>query len=136
MAVRLGDPYVALSPDGSLLAYTPGGQPNTWLSLRRLDQLDDRRIDGTEGAHTPFFSPDGQWIGFFTADGKLKKMSVDGGTIATICDAFNGIGATWAADDTIIFAPTLSHRALPGPSRRWESAALDDGRSGEEGVEP
>ena len=56
----------------------------------RLDQLDDRRIDGTEGAHTPFFSPDGQWIGFFTADGKLKKMSVNGGTIATICDAVNG----------------------------------------------
>jgi serine/threonine-protein kinase len=95
---------VALSPDGSLLAYTPGGR-NTWLSLRRLDQLADRRIDGTEGAHAPFFSPDGQSIGFFTADGKLKKMSVDGGTIATIADAFNGVGATWAADDTIIFAP-------------------------------
>src|SRR5262245_7831758 len=105
---QIGRPIVALSPDGSLLAYTPGGRPNSWLSLRRLDQLADRRIDGTEGAYAPFFSPDGQWIGFFTADGKLKKMSVNGGTVATIADTTAGVGATWAADDTIIFAPSFN----------------------------
>ncbi|MGH9255495.1 MAG: protein kinase domain-containing protein [Vicinamibacterales bacterium] len=124
---RLHVPFVALSPDGGLLAYTPGGRSNTWLALRRLDQLADRRIDGTEGAHTPFFSPDGQWIGFFTADGKLRKMSVNSGTIVTICDAPNGSGATWAPDDTIIFAPSFSGglfrvSAAGGSPQPWTTA--------------
>ena len=118
---------VALSPDGSLLAYTPGEGVNTYLVLRRLDQLTDRRIDGTAGAYNPFFSHDGQWIGFFTFDGKLKKMSVSGGTIATIGDAVYGNGATWAADDTIIFAPNFNTglfrvSAAGGTPQPWTSA--------------
>src|SRR5262249_49745195 len=59
---------------------------------------------GTEGASSPFFSPDGQWLTFF-AGGKLKKISVTGGAAVTLCDAPNGRGGTWTDDDTIIFTP-------------------------------
>ena len=61
-------------------------------------------LPGTEGAHEPFFSPDGQWIAFF-ADAKLKKVAVSGGAPATICDLPDGRGGWWAADGSIVFAP-------------------------------
>ena len=69
----------AISPDGSLLVYAvdqagPGGMARR-LFLRRLDQLDAAAIPGTEGGNSPFFSPDGQSVGFL-ADGKIKKISV------------------------------------------------------------
>ena len=50
-----------------------------------LESADNqRRFSGTEGGTYPFFSPDGQWIGFF-ADGKMKKISVQGGAPVTLC---------------------------------------------------
>ena len=52
----------------------------------------------------PFFSPDGRWVGFF-ASGKLQKVSIDGGTPVTLCDAPRGRGADWGPDDSIVFAP-------------------------------
>ena len=56
-----------------------------------------------ENAHGPFFSPEGEWIGFF-AEGKLKKFSVEGGAAVTLCDAPVGIGASWGDDGVIIAA--------------------------------
>ena len=61
---------------------------------------------GTQGAFSPFFSPDGQWVGFF-ADGKLKKVSTHGGEPVVLCDAPMNRGGAWGSDDMIIFAPTL-----------------------------
>jgi serine/threonine-protein kinase len=78
---------LALSPDGSRLALTvlgPGGQ--RLLATRRLDQSQVTSIPGTEGAGSPFFSPDGQWIGFFAGD-KLKKIPAGGGMPVTLADA-------------------------------------------------
>jgi serine/threonine-protein kinase len=97
---------VAISPDGSHIVYAA----NSRLKLRRLDQLDATPIRGTEGAPTspvesgrnPFFSPDGQWIGFWQ-NGQLKKVSVTGGAPVTLCAADNPWGASWAPDDTIWF---------------------------------
>ena len=66
--------------------------------------MEARLIAGTEGALNPFFSPDGQWIGFVAA-GKLKKVSISGGAVRTLCDAAPR-GATWGANDTIVFTPT------------------------------
>ena len=63
-------------------------------------------LAGTDGASAQFFSPDGQWLGFF-ANGKLNKMSVTGGAAVPLCDAPSGRGGTWVNDDTIIFAPDL-----------------------------
>ena len=77
----------------------------TRLFVRKLDQLQAAALAGTEGAASPFFSPDGQWIAFF-AGGKLKKISVTGGAAVTLCDAPIGRGGTWTDDDTIIFTPT------------------------------
>src|SRR5262249_4767982 len=68
------------------------------------DQLAAAALPGTEGAASPFFSPDGKWLGFF-ADGKLKKISVTGGAAVTLCDAPNGRGASWADDESIVFLP-------------------------------
>ena len=97
-------PAVALSPDGTHLAYvaTQGGTQQIYL--RPMDSLEARPIPGTEGAGNPFFSPDGQWVGFF-ADGKLKKVSVSGGAALTLGDAAIPRGASWGSQDMIAFAP-------------------------------
>jgi serine/threonine-protein kinase len=95
---------IAISPDGRLLAYTADSAVTRLLYLRPLDQLKGTPLPGTEGAFGPFFSPDGEWIGFFATD-KLKKISIHGGTVLTICDVVQGNGAGWAPDNTIIFAP-------------------------------
>ena len=68
-----------LSPNGQTLVFVAQRRTGpASLFLRRLDQLDATPMPGTEGAHSPFFSPDGQWTAFF-ADGKLKKVALSGG---------------------------------------------------------
>jgi len=93
-------PWVALARDGSRLAFLAGSPPRIYLRL--MDQLDAKPIAGTEGALAPFFSPDGQWVGFFQA-GKWKKIQVIGGATITLCDTTGPEGATWGTDGTIIF---------------------------------
>ena len=99
------DAPFTLSPDGTLLAFvarTSGRAPQ--LYVRRLDQLTATPLSGTDGASSPFFSPDGQWLAFF-ADLKLKKVPVTGGAVVTLADAPNPRGGWWAEDGTIVFAP-------------------------------
>ena len=99
-------PALALSPDGSRLVYTAlQGNAAPQLFLRVMDDTNAKAIPGTEGAHSPFFSPDGQWIGFF-AQGKLKKVPAAGGAAQVLCDAPGGLGGDWTADDTIYFVPS------------------------------
>ena len=101
------EPSIALSPDGTHLAYvaTQEGIDTSAprLYLRTMDNPEARPIPGTETASTPFFSPDGQWVGFFSRN-KMKKVSVSGGAIITLCDA-SGIyrGASWGSNGTIVF---------------------------------
>ncbi|MHC4174703.1 MAG: protein kinase domain-containing protein [Planctomycetota bacterium] len=94
---------VALSPDGTRLAYVVRRGNTNHLCLRSLEDFDAKTIQGTEDAETPFFSPDGNWIGFCT-EGKLKKVSLLGGAPQTICEAQLQGGACWLYDDTIVFA--------------------------------
>src|SRR5712692_9871660 len=82
---------VALSPDGTHLAYIAAQGSTQQLYLRALDSLEAKPISGTDGAFNPFFSPDGQWVGFF-AQGKLKKVSIHGGVPVTLYNA-GGAGA-------------------------------------------
>ena len=100
-------PALAFSPDGKTLAYVAEDvDGRRRLFLRSLDAFDVRVLDGTEGAICPFFSPDGQWIGF--ADHhlrKLKKVAVGGGVPVTLADAPDFRGGTWTADGHIIFTP-------------------------------
>ena len=100
-------PAAVLSPDGTHLAYvaTQGGKQQ--LYLRALDSLEARPIPGTEGGVNPFFSPDGQWVGFF-AGGKLKKVSVYGGAAVTLGDAQVPLGASWSSQGMIAFASSAN----------------------------
>ena len=98
-------PAAILSPDGTRLAFVAtGSDQKRRIYVRSLDQLQATALSGTENARDPFFSPDGQWIGFF-ADGKLKKISVQGGAAVTLCDAPNDRGGSWGEDGTIVFTP-------------------------------
>ena len=92
-----------ISPDGSRLALVALNSDETQLYIRRLDQIQWGLIPGTSGASSPFFSPDGQWVAFF-AEGKLKKVSVNGGPPFTLCEAAGNLGGSWGADDTIVFS--------------------------------
>jgi eukaryotic-like serine/threonine-protein kinase len=98
-------PAVALSPDGTHVAYVARQAGTQLLYHRAMDSLEASPILGTEGAINPFFSPDGQWVGFF-AGGKLKKISVSGGAALTLGDAVFPRGANWGSQGTIAFAPT------------------------------
>ena len=94
-----------LSPDGTRLALVASGtDQKRRIYVRSLDQLQATTLSGTENARDPFFSPDGQWIGFF-ADGKLKKISVQGGAAVTLCNAVNDRGGSWGEDGTVVFTP-------------------------------
>jgi len=100
-----GTSDIALSPDGSQLAYVGlGGDGRRALWMRELDSTSPRELPGTADAENPFWSPDGRFVGFF-AEGKLKKVGADGGAVQTLCDwssAF-GLGATWNRDGVILF---------------------------------
>jgi len=79
-------PVLAVSPDGTQLAYAASDSAGTKrLYVRPIDSLEARLLAGTEDASTPFFSPDGQSIGFF-APGKLKKVQISGGAALTLAD--------------------------------------------------
>jgi eukaryotic-like serine/threonine-protein kinase len=94
----------ALSPDGRWLAISAivNGQQALWV--RELNGLRAHLLVGTDGATYPFWSPDSQWIGFFTVAGKLKKIDVARGPAITICDAPAGRGGTWNQNDVIVYA--------------------------------
>jgi serine/threonine-protein kinase len=98
-------PGLAISPDGMRLVYV-GRRPEgkRGLYVRPLDRLETTALPGTEGALNPFFSPDGDWVGF-GAEGKLKKVSLSGGQPMVLCDAPTLRGASWGADGTILFSP-------------------------------
>ena len=97
-------PAIALSPDGTQLAYVAIRAGTRQIYLRPLASLEARPVAGTEGANTPFFSPDGRWLGFF-ADSKLKKVSVSGGAAVTLGNLVNPSGASWGSEGMIAFAP-------------------------------
>ena len=85
-------PAVAVSPDGTRLAYVARQGETQQIYLRAMDSLESKPIPGTEEGVNPFFSPDGHWIGFF-ADGKLRKVSVSGGGVSDTqrcCDSPGG----------------------------------------------
>jgi serine/threonine-protein kinase len=95
---------LAISPDGARLLFPvrspEGGQ---MLATRLLDDTKAVLLSGTENGRDPFFSPDGKWIGFF-ADGKMKKISAQGGAPIVLCDAPAARGGSWGDDGNIVAA--------------------------------
>jgi Tol biopolymer transport system component len=118
----------AISPDGRRLVYAArGGDGVTRLALRPLRESSATTLAGTDNAQGPFFSPDGEWIGFF-ADDKLEKISVHGGAPIILCDAPGPRGASWGDDGNIIAALSLGHQGLSRiPAAGGTPVALESG---------
>jgi serine/threonine-protein kinase len=95
---------LAISPDGSRLVYVARQGDQTQLFVRALDQLQPTLIHGTEGAAGPFFSPDGESVGFF-AGGRLKKLLLPSGSPLSLADSPAPRGACWGQDGRIVFSP-------------------------------
>jgi len=105
----VGGSDVIISPDGTRIAYISRGR----IFTRRLDQANATELAIGQGATSPFFSPDGQWIGF-TANGKVRKVSVEGGSEIVLCTTgASYTGGDWGDDGDIV----LSFSAHAGLSR-------------------
>lgn len=98
----------SISPDGTRLAFVafgPDGNDKLWV--RALSAPNAQRINGTEGALLPFWSPDSHRIGFFAA-GKLKIVDLESGAVRSLGEApFARCGGAWSPDGTILFSPSV-----------------------------
>ena len=95
----------AISPDGRFIAFAAtGGTGLQRLWVRRLDSPTARELAGTDGAQSPFWSPDSRSLGFFAA-GRLQRIDLAGGLPLALADAPEARGGAWSPDGTIIFAP-------------------------------
>ena len=124
---RRGRGIVAISPDGANIAYVANGQ----LYLRRTNEADAKAIDGTSlDASAPFFSPDGEWIAFWSGrDSTLEKVPIGGGPAVRLAPAVNPRGASWF-DDGIVFAEggkgIVSVPATGGSVALWAAPDRDE----------
>ena len=96
----MGNQGVAMSPDGKWVVFTANRQ----LWLRAIDDPVATPIRGMEDARVPFFSPDGQQIGFWGGDGQIKSVLITGGAPVSLGPAPGRVyGASWADDGYIYF---------------------------------
>jgi serine/threonine-protein kinase len=107
VATGASERRLVLSPDGSRIVYMQlPSQSRFGLMLQRLDQFDPMPLPGTAYGMSPFFSPDGKWVGYYDQHaGELRKIAVEGGSPVTICKVATPVSeASWAVDDTVVFA--------------------------------
>ena len=128
---------LALSRNGRMLAYVADLAGVRRLCVRAIDSYDTTLLSGTDGATSPFFSPDGEWVGF-VASNALKKVPVKGGTVETVLDLLGvagisgtGAGATWSSDDTIFFAAGNGIWKVPAAGGMPERVTVVDRDIGE-----
>jgi len=136
---------LAISRDGRRLVYVVQDleRGDRVLYLRELDRFDSQLLHGTEGGRQPFFSPDGEWIGFisdalpegnYARPGRLKKVAIRGGPPIILAEA-SALGGSWSDDDTIVFARanvsgTGLYRipAAGGTAERLTAPQMEDGK--------
>jgi len=123
---------MSISPDGRTLAFIaaqagPDKPPILWL--RPLDSMTAQAIPETEGAEVPFWSPDGQQIGF-QAGGKLEKIAATGGTPLTLCDE-DSPGGSWNQDGVILFNNHNNIYSVPDTGGEPTLVASPDAARGE-----
>jgi serine/threonine protein kinase len=134
----------ALSPDGRYIVFVASGDGPQRLWLRALDRTEAQPLAGTEGADSPFWSPDSRSIAFF-ASSTLKRIDIAGGTPQTLTNTSDHSSATWSANGTILLRipqsntlgriaasgggePILATRPLPGQSNHGLPQFLPDSR--------
>jgi eukaryotic-like serine/threonine-protein kinase len=98
--------HLAISADGTMLVYSTPDEASgkSILNIQRVGSRTATKLDGTQGASYPFWSPDNLYVGFF-ADGKLKKVPVTGGTPQALALTPNGRGGAWGKKNVIVYAP-------------------------------
>ena len=112
-----GGTALAISRDGRTIVYASETNGTRQLFARSLGQLTARPIAGTAGGSRPTISSDGQWVAFSTGDGKLKKVSIGGGTAVTIADVKTPIGVTWVPNGPIVLGMPMHSDSVRGLSR-------------------
>jgi serine/threonine-protein kinase len=95
----------AIAPDGSSIVFADSVGEGLQLMLKRREDAEPTPIAGTEGGLSPFFSPDGKWLGYVTVDGRLRKVPIPGGGSVTLASGSNAgyLGGAWLDDGTIVF---------------------------------
>jgi Tol biopolymer transport system component len=95
---------LAISPDGQKIVFAGTSEGRQRLWLRLLGSSSPQTLAGTDYAYYPFWSPDNRSLGFF-ADGKLKRIDIETGSVQVLASATAGRGGTWNRDGVILFAP-------------------------------
>lgn len=104
LASGIGGATIALAPDGSALVYLGDAEGGERLHVRPMDRLEAEPVPHTRGARVPFFSPDGEWLGFVDGD-RIRKVRLQGGPPITVVTGTGDVsGASWGADGAIVYA--------------------------------
>jgi serine/threonine protein kinase/Tol biopolymer transport system component len=122
---RANGPALVISPDGSRIAYVTreAGAAEGHLLVLDLDKDTPVELEGAGLAASPFFSPDSQWIGYF-GEGKLKKISVRGGTPIELDSVSGYRGGDWGEDGTIVYAREFTSTLYRVPASGGQAEQL------------
>ena len=123
---------LAISPDGKKILFVATSQGHPQLFLRALDSVSARPLPGTAGASVPFWKPDNRSVGFF-ADGKLKRIDIESGSVQELAEALFLGGGSWSRDDVILFSPSGPDSIFRIPAAGGEAVhvtRLEQGHTG------
>jgi Tol biopolymer transport system component len=123
---------LAVSPDGRRLAFVAQSGERSQIWIRSFDTLVPEPLAGTEGAASPFWSPDSRSIAFFAA-GKLRRIEIAGGPPMTLCDTSPGLSGSWGRDGVIVFSPapgTALKRVSASGGAPADATTLEGGETG------
>src|SRR5262249_15573697 len=117
---------------GRRIAYAAGAVlEKRMITIRALDSLNAVTLAGTEGARTPFWSPDARAIAFTTVDGKLKRIDAPGGPAVTLVDSGVGVSGAWSSQNVILFDSSEDdslHQVPAGGGKASTATVLDQSR--------
>jgi len=101
----------AIAPDGSSIVFADSAGDGLELRRKRREESGSVPIPGTRNGQSPFFSPDGRWIGYLTADGRIRKLPATGGGSVDVGGDANSsyLVATWMDDGTIVYVDSTSN---------------------------
>jgi eukaryotic-like serine/threonine-protein kinase len=123
---------LAVSPDGRRIAFVAQTGARSQIWLRSLDALTSQPLAGTDGAASPFWSPDSKSLAFF-AGGKLRRVEIAGGPPMALCDTSPGLSGSWGRDGVIVFSPapgTALKRVAASGGVPADATTLSGGETG------